>query len=236
MRIGELSRDSGVTIPTIKYYLREGLLPPGAPAGRNQASYDQSHLERLRLIRALRDVGGLSVTAAKEVLDALDEPELSAHELMGRAHQAVLRDRGSDALGPEDHEWTRARADAAAEIAQLGWRVDPDAPALDQLADVILTLRRVNRPDLLNLLPQYAAATLGLANQEVRLAAADREPAAVMTTVVTGTILGEALLATVRLLAQEHVSATLAEERGEGCEGDGASGSDAASGSDGETP
>lgn len=30
MRIGELSRRTGVPVPTIKYYVREGLLPPGS--------------------------------------------------------------------------------------------------------------------------------------------------------------------------------------------------------------
>ena len=53
MRIAELSRDSGVPVPTIKYYVREGLLPPGELTSPNQAQYDASHLRRLRLIRAL---------------------------------------------------------------------------------------------------------------------------------------------------------------------------------------
>jgi len=37
MRISQLSAESGVPIPTIKYYLREGLLPGGeatSPPGR----------------------------------------------------------------------------------------------------------------------------------------------------------------------------------------------------------
>ena len=61
MRIAELSTRSGTSIASIKYYLREGLLAPGTPTGRNQADYGEAHLYRLRLIRALIDVGGLSV-------------------------------------------------------------------------------------------------------------------------------------------------------------------------------
>ncbi len=38
MRISELSRRSGVSIPTIKYYLRDGLLPPAAPRPRTRPS------------------------------------------------------------------------------------------------------------------------------------------------------------------------------------------------------
>ncbi|GMA88788.1 hypothetical protein GCM10025868_40380 [Angustibacter aerolatus] len=45
-------------VATVKYYLREGLLPPGTPTSRTQAQYDEEHVRRLRLVRALLDVGG----------------------------------------------------------------------------------------------------------------------------------------------------------------------------------
>lgn len=206
MRIAELSQRSGVTVPTIKYYLREGLLPPGQPTGRNQAAYGEQHLQRLLLIRALRDVGGLSVAAAREVLQVLDEPGHTGHTLMGRAHRAVLRRERPDATGPD---WAQARADAAEQVRQLGWYVDPDTPTLDRLADVILAMRRVGCADLLDRIPDYARAALPVAEQEVAGAAAAEDPATMMAAVVTGTVLGEALLSAVRLLAHEHASAQL---------------------------
>ena len=61
MRISELSRTSDVPVATIKYYLRERLLPEGRRTSATQAQYDDSHLARLRLIRALLGPGGLSV-------------------------------------------------------------------------------------------------------------------------------------------------------------------------------
>lgn len=136
MRIAELSRRSGTSIPTIKYYLREGLLPPGTSTGRNQAEYDERHLGRLRLIRALREVGGLSVAATRQVLATLDEPVRSTHELMGHAHQAVIRPlTGSRSSDTDDPAWRSARQEAGRWITSLGWRVHPDNPALDRLAD-----------------------------------------------------------------------------------------------------
>ena len=48
MRISDLSRASGVTIPTIKFYLREGLLPSGDRTARNQATYEAAHVRRLQ--------------------------------------------------------------------------------------------------------------------------------------------------------------------------------------------
>jgi DNA-binding transcriptional MerR regulator len=51
--INTLSRATGVSVRTIRYYLAEGLLPP--PRGRGPAaSYNREHLDRLRLIRHLQ--------------------------------------------------------------------------------------------------------------------------------------------------------------------------------------
>ena len=46
MRIAELSQKTGVPVPTIKYYLREGLLPAGELTSPNQAHYDDRHVQR----------------------------------------------------------------------------------------------------------------------------------------------------------------------------------------------
>jgi DNA-binding transcriptional MerR regulator len=205
MRIAELSRRSGVPVPTIKYYLREGLLPPGEATGPNQARYGEPHLDRLLLVRALREVGGVSVAAAGDVMRSLDEATADAHQLMGRAHRAVTPPSTHDVDNPE---WSRARSWVWSWVRDMGWSVDPDAPALDRLADVVLTARRLDYPDLPRSLPRYAEAALVVAGPEVEAAAAQPDPAAVMKAVVTGTVLGEAALSAVRLLAHEHVSAT----------------------------
>ncbi|HET7822095.1 MAG TPA: MerR family transcriptional regulator, partial [Ornithinibacter sp.] len=49
MRISELSQASGVPLPTVKYYLREGLLMPGEATSRTRAEYGPAHVERVRL-------------------------------------------------------------------------------------------------------------------------------------------------------------------------------------------
>jgi DNA-binding transcriptional MerR regulator len=204
MRIAELSSRSGVTIPTIKYYLREGLLPPGELAGRNQATYGERHLHRLRLIRALREVGGLSIATTGDLLrdlDTVDDP----HRIMGGAHRAVIPPASGDQTDPE---WAQARSLAGSWVRELGWCVDEHTPALDRLADVIATMHRLGDTALLAHLPRYAEAALAVAEPEVAAAADRSDPAAMAAAVVTGTVLGEALLSAVRLLAHEHVSAS----------------------------
>ena len=63
VRMAELSERSGVPIPTIRYYIREGLLPAGRLTSPNQADYDDSHVRRLGLIRAMVEVGEIPIAA-----------------------------------------------------------------------------------------------------------------------------------------------------------------------------
>ena len=86
--MSQLSEATGVPVPTIKFYLREGLLAPGARSLPNQANYDPSHVRRLALIRALLVLGQLSVAAARRVLDAIDS-ELSLPEAFEIAQHAA---------------------------------------------------------------------------------------------------------------------------------------------------
>src|SRR3954471_3306824 len=72
MKISELARATGVTVPTIKYYVREGLMAPGRQISATQAEYHEGHAERLRLVRALVEVGGVSLTVGGELLAAVD--------------------------------------------------------------------------------------------------------------------------------------------------------------------
>src|SRR5918996_2993811 len=80
VRMSELSRAAEVPVATVKYYQREGLLPPGDATGPNQADYGAGHVRRLRLIRILREVGGLGVAQVRAVLAAMDDSELSHHQ------------------------------------------------------------------------------------------------------------------------------------------------------------
>src|SRR5690606_20422858 len=79
MRISELSVRTGVAVPTIKYYLRERLLPEGERTARTQAQYGEVHVQRLRVVRALVDAG-VSIAEVRRVVATLETPPESAHE------------------------------------------------------------------------------------------------------------------------------------------------------------
>src|SRR4051794_2440165 len=89
MRIGELARQSGITIPTIKYYVRAGLLSAGVKTAHNQAEYGRTHMHRLRLVDALLAVGGLTVAGAHTVLSAMDDVRVEPRGLLSAVEQAV---------------------------------------------------------------------------------------------------------------------------------------------------
>jgi DNA-binding transcriptional MerR regulator len=53
-RIDDLAHEAGITVDTIRYYAREGLMPAPTPAGRNRL-YGDRHLDRLRRIKELQE-------------------------------------------------------------------------------------------------------------------------------------------------------------------------------------
>jgi DNA-binding transcriptional MerR regulator len=53
-RIDDLAHEAGITVDTIRYYAREGLMPAPTPSGRLRL-YGDRHLDRLRRIRELQE-------------------------------------------------------------------------------------------------------------------------------------------------------------------------------------
>jgi DNA-binding transcriptional MerR regulator len=77
MKMRELEQRSGAGRETIRYYIREGLLPEPERLARNVANYDESHVERLRTIRKLQEERFLPLDVIKRILDG-DPDALSA--------------------------------------------------------------------------------------------------------------------------------------------------------------
>jgi DNA-binding transcriptional MerR regulator len=67
-RIDDLAHRAGITVDTVRYYQREGLLPEGQRAGRVKL-YGPTHLERLERIRDLQG-RGFSLAAIRTLLVA----------------------------------------------------------------------------------------------------------------------------------------------------------------------
>jgi DNA-binding transcriptional MerR regulator len=207
MRIAELSRDSGVPVPTIKYYVREGLLEPGELTSPNQAQYDEGHLRRLRLIRALADVGGLSIAAIRQLLAAAGSSATSQHDALGKAQYATTPRYDYQASNA-----SRRAASAQADelISRRGWQVKPDSPARELLVSVLAALRDLGQDDLLGLAAAYAAPAEQIAAADLAVILARPTLDGQLEGVIVGTVLGDTMLAALRRLAEENTSARIA--------------------------
>jgi DNA-binding transcriptional MerR regulator len=194
MRMAELSERSGTTVATVKYYLREGLVPAGQSLGPTRADYSEAHLQRVRLVRALIDAG-VTVAETKRVVETLDSPPSSRHDLLGKAQYAL----------PASHAEVPVSDEVRELLDRLGWQVSPQSPALRSLTGAIAAARSAGVPLEADSLSGYARATEGVA--EVDVAAVPRDDlAAALHRVVAGTVLVDPVLAALRRLAQEHVS------------------------------
>jgi DNA-binding transcriptional MerR regulator len=69
LRMRELAEASGVPAPTIKHYLREGLLPEPVKTSRNMAYYPPEFVDRIKLIKRLQEERYLPLKAIKNVLE-----------------------------------------------------------------------------------------------------------------------------------------------------------------------
>ncbi|MEV1170416.1 MerR family transcriptional regulator [Nonomuraea sp. NPDC049784] len=202
MRISELSAKSGVAIPTIKYYLREGLLHQGQQTAATRAEYDESHLRRLRLIRAMLEVGRLPVASIKKVIAAVEDESLPVHLMLGTAHYAL-----SPAVEPEPGEdWQIARDQVDRLIADLGWDIDPRAPTRDELAQTLVKMRQLGLP--IDLTPYVEAARKLVSEVEMDTIPFDGPRDAAVEALVLGTVLYGKAFDTLRRMAQESESAS----------------------------
>ena len=74
LSIGELSRRTGVKIPTIRYYEQMGLIDAPERSEGNQRRYTKTGLNRLLFIRHSRDLG-FSIDDIRGLLELSQHPE-----------------------------------------------------------------------------------------------------------------------------------------------------------------
>lgn len=196
MRISELSSRTGVPVATIKFYLREDLLHDGARTSATQASYDDVHAQRLRIIRALIE-SGVSVAETRRVLAALDDPPADAHRLLGMAHSAVMPKADGDV----------DTAEAERLVKGLGWRPGMcDDAVLVGVARALQGLERAGFTVPPDVMPVYLDSIRALADAEIAGVPTESADAAVRY-VVLGSVLVEPLLLALRRVAEQVASA-----------------------------
>lgn len=89
MKIGEVSKRSGIGIETIRYYEREKLLeqPQRRPSGYRQ--YDESTLERLAYIRRAKELG-FTLSEIRDLLELSFANESCCDHVRQRAETKLI--------------------------------------------------------------------------------------------------------------------------------------------------
>lgn len=156
MKLGELARESGTSTASIKYWIREGVLPPGELRNQTTAVYDRRHVERIALITTLRAEYDAPMDRIRGLTRLIDDPQASLLDVMEACQVlatgmavAAQRDEAQAALIGELHDrmgWLRfdsvassALTRALADSARVGYPYDLDdllhyARALEPIA------------------------------------------------------------------------------------------------------
>ncbi|NNG36170.1 MerR family transcriptional regulator [Nakamurella aerolata] len=220
MRISELAERTGVSVPTLKFYLREGLLDKGETTAATRAEYGAEHVDRVRLISALTAVRELPLARVRDILRLIDHPADDPVLAMGAAVSALppyvlpadaaMRE-SADPAGPEPADTrTREPGDpvryprARRAIELLGMEFDPNWPATAQLEAALLGLEQAGLPWDDARAKRYGAAMLSVAKQELKTIAAMTPQQAVSYSVL-GTALYEPVLLALRRLAHRSL-------------------------------
>ena len=200
--ISELAARTNLPVPTIKFYLREGILMPGRTVNATRAHYDEQHERRIALIRALA-ARGLSIAQMKSVVGLIDDPQGSLFATLGAA-TAALTPTG-DAVS--DGDCPRARA----ALSAIDCTVPDDLPAVAQLERALADAEAAGLPMTEDRLRAYAPHVRAIAAYDLEQMPVEPAPAAVEYAVL-GTMLYEPILAALRRVAHaEQAGQQLAE-------------------------
>ncbi len=110
LRIGEVARRTGVSVETVRYYEREGILEPPARRPSGYRTYPEEAVRRIRFVKRAQQLG-FSLKAIAELLALRHDPK-------GRACE-VKRTAGALVAEIDDRIATLARIrDALATLEQ----------------------------------------------------------------------------------------------------------------------
>ena len=85
--IGDLARHTGTKVETIRWYERDGTMPPPARTEGGHRAYTRAHLDRLAFIRHARELG-FRLDDVRTLLQLSDDPDrpCADADLIARQH------------------------------------------------------------------------------------------------------------------------------------------------------
>ncbi len=135
------------------------------------------------------------------------------HEMLGVTQHGLPLAR-ADAVDVQARAWAQARVEEL--LDQRGWGCDP--ALVESLVGLLATLHTLGHADIASVLDAYADAAQVVAEADLGHVAALPNTESIVEGAVVGTVIGDALLVTLRRMAHTAVSARLFAEP-EGREG-----------------
>ena len=227
MKISELSERSGATIATIKYYIREGLLPTGDPTAPNQAAYGDEHLADLALIRALRERAKLPIAAIRRVMA---EVAAAARDRQGSVEAGFKRVQLEKLAGSEfasaerdSPAYRKSWEELQALLGAHGWKHSEEDAVVQELLSAMVAARQIWPEGAFDPRAWDNYAELGERAARFEIPSdwdPDRFPAEALRYAIVGTYLLEPVILAFRRLALFERSRHLqAKRRSESAEG-----------------
>lgn len=188
---------------TVKFYQRAGLIPEGQRRHANQVDYGLEHVQRVRLIRALLETGGLSIAVTNTVLGVLDDQDAPMTETFQAAQGALAGGDPTNGVGAPSQEARGRILDLAAD---RGWCVSQENPGINVAARAVDALLTIDANPSSGYLDGYADAAEAAARADVEALATITERDRVAELMVVGTVMGDPLFAGLRRLAQQNAT------------------------------
>ena len=226
LKIGEVSRRSGVPMATLKFYLREGLIVPVRKSGKTMAWYDPSVVDRIRSIRELQERQFLPLDIIKETID--EATRADDDHAVTEAIASVLLRRGGQRSRSRDEVLAGGAKPSELEWLQRAGLAVPDDDGHYRGDDLALlsTLGQARRSGLaaemlpFDILGDYLAAINKLVEVELRMFRAGvvgrAKPSQVAALTKSATELSERLVLLLRRKLLLPTLQRLVEERASG--------------------
>lgn len=170
----------------------------------NQVDYGEVQLQRLRLIRALLETGGLSVAATRDVLRSLDDGDRPLAETFETAQHALS---ASHTTVTAPTESSRRRIAAAA--AKRGWAFTDDNPGIAVAARALDGLDAIGFDAPAEYVEAYAEAAALVAAVDLQALRTRPDADRIAELMVVGTVLGDPLFAGLRRIAHQDATHAL---------------------------
>lgn len=126
MKIGDVSKQTGCKIETIRYYERIGVIDPPPRRGAYR-DYGPRDIERLRFVRRARELG-FSLEEVRALLDLTPGPDVHCDQVQSIAEQHLGNVRAKLA------DLARMETALTKLIRQCGTTSDDRCPVLESLA------------------------------------------------------------------------------------------------------